>query len=447
MGHWIPEFSKKKTILISSIVGLSAFLMMAFIIQNYHNQKLQDEILDTTERYMVFQTNLENRIYTNNYLLNGYVAYLKTECELDWRQSTRYLSTLFEGQEVYIHNIGTVMDTTIVNNFPIEGYESTIGVDLANVESQKEIVLKTKHELITTFQGPLPLLQGGHGFVVRMPVVRENDGYWGQVSIVLDAERIYNAMDELAEKSSLNIRIYNSENNLGTPFYIYEEKMMKNPLVFVISPNLMNWLVEVAPINGWYPYGLSHIFTGLLCALASVIIGLLTYYFKKANYRFKHNSIHDSLTGLLNRHFLNDYQDLIISAAERKNAMVGLLLLDLDNFKNINDTYGHSIGDEVLIETARILKTVVRTNEAVFRIGGDEFLVVFPMIDHEEVLKVAAKRIIEMFDYEFKVKSHDIWIASSLGMGVYPVDGKNFEEVLIVADKKMYKHKKSKSES
>ncbi len=441
MGRWVPEFSNKKTILISSIVGFSAFLILASIIQNYHEQRLQDEILQTTKSYMVFQTDLENRIYTNIYLLNGYVAYLKTECGLDWRQSPEYLSTLIENQEVYIRNIGTIMDTTIVSNYPLEGNESTLGVDLATIGSQKDMVLRTKHEEKTTFQGPVPLVQGGDGFVVRVPVVREDSGYWGQVSIVLEGARIYEAIDELAEKTSLNIRVYNSYED---PFYIYDEKPMKDPLNFVISPSLMNWQVEVTPITGWSHLGATHIIVGVISLLASIVIGLLSYYSMKANYKIKHNSIHDSLTGLLNRHFLNDYQELIISAAERRKVMVGLLLLDLDNFKNINDTYGHSIGDEVLIETARILRKVVRTNEAVFRIGGDEFLIIFPMIEDATVLENAGNRILEMFHDEFRIKSHDVWIASSIGMGVYPTDGKDFEEVLQVADKNMYEHKKSK---
>jgi diguanylate cyclase (GGDEF)-like protein len=422
-------------------MGLSAFIVLAFIIQNYHEKGLQDEILETTESYIVFQTELENRIYSNIYLLNGYIAYLKTECGFDWRQSPDYLSILMKDQDVCIRNIATIMDTTIVTNYPLKENENSIGVDLATIENQKEMVLRTKNERITTFQGPVPLVQGGDGFVVRMPVVKENSGYWGQVSIVLDGINIYEAMDELADKTSLNIRIFNSEENL---FYIYDEKPMKDPLSFVISPTLMNWKVEVTPINGWNHFGMTHILMGLLCFLASIIIGLLSYYSLKANYRFKHNSIHDSLTGLLNRHFLNDYQNLIFSAAERKNAMVGLLLLDLDGFKSINDTYGHGIGDEVLIETARILKKVVRTNEAVFRVGGDEFLIIFPMIENALALKNAGKRIMEMFHDEFKVKNQDIWIASSIGMGIYPIDGKNFEEVLQVADKKMYDHKKSK---
>jgi diguanylate cyclase (GGDEF)-like protein len=442
MGRWVPEFSKKKTILISILMGLGAFLMLAFIVQNYHEKRLQDEILETTKSYMVFQTDLENRIYANIYLLNGYVAYLKTECGLDWRQSPRYLTTLVEEQEVYIRNIGTVRDTTIVNNFPLEGNEDSIGVDLATIESQREMVLKTKNELETTFQGPVPLVQGGDGFIVRVPVVREKSGYWGQVSIVLDGEHIYEAIDEIVEKTSLNIRVYNTHEEL---FYIYDEKPMKNPLSFVISPTLINWKVEVTPIDGWSHLGTTHILLGLLCFLASIIIGLISYYSLKANYRFKHNSIHDSLTGLLNRHFLNDYQKLIFSSAERRNAMVGLLLLDLDSFKSINDTYGHSVGDEVLIETARILKKVVRTNEAVFRIGGDEFLIVFPMIENALALKNAGKRIMEMFHDEFRIKNQDIWIASSIGMSVYPLDGKDFEEVLHVADKNMYEHKKSKN--
>ncbi len=163
---------------------------------------------------------------------------------------------------------------------------------------------------------------------------------------------------------------------------------------------------------------------------------------KKTNYQIKHNSYHDRLTGLFNRHFLDEYQTMIMSAANRNNEMVGMVLVDLNDFKAINDTYGHKVGDLVLVETARLMNKVSRVNEAVFRLGGDEFLIIVPRLVYEDELMVLKDRIEDAFIKEFAIKGYKIDMVPSVGTSIYPLNGQIFDEVLHYADQNMYDEKK-----
>lgn len=152
-------------------------------------------------------------------------------------------------------------------------------------------------------------------------------------------------------------------------------------------------------------------------------------------------SIHDSLSGLFNRHFLNKYQATVFATAKRKEYKLGILLLDLDHFKKINDTYGHSIGDMVLVETARILKTSFRKNDVAFRLGGDEFLMVMHEIENVEDLLLTKEQLFKRFEQDFHIPRYSIKIMPSIGYAIFPEDGDDLDMLLHKADGRMYREK------
>jgi diguanylate cyclase (GGDEF)-like protein len=170
--------------------------------------------------------------------------------------------------------------------------------------------------------------------------------------------------------------------------------------------------------------------------------GLLTYRGIKTNYQLRMMSSHDSLTGLFNRHYLNEYQTMVLAMAKRNNRQVGIMSMDLNHFKNINDTYGHNVGDLVLVETARVLKHSTRTNEAAFRLGGDEFLIIMPDIEDRTVLQQARERLANSFENEFQLVDYPIKIAVSIGTALFPEDGDDIDILLQIADEEMYADKK-----
>ncbi len=152
---------------------------------------------------------------------------------------------------------------------------------------------------------------------------------------------------------------------------------------------------------------------------------------------------HDSLTGLRNRVALVEIVELLITQADRRNdqVLLALLYMDLDRFKSINDTEGHSFGDLVLKETARRLTTNTRASDLCFRLGGDEFVVLAPNLRHETDAFRIAEKLQDAFETELLVGERPVRVALSIGIALFPRDGSDLEEILRRADLAMYSAK------
>ena len=152
---------------------------------------------------------------------------------------------------------------------------------------------------------------------------------------------------------------------------------------------------------------------------------------------------YDILTNLPNRQLLDDRLEQHIIHAHRENQMIGLLYIDLDRFKNINDTLGHSVGDKLLQQTAERLKKCVREADTVARLGGDEFIIILSHIADPKDASIIAEHIITRISEPYHINTHEIFITPSIGITLYPIDGTNTEALLKHADAAMYRAKES----
>ena len=135
---------------------------------------------------------------------------------------------------------------------------------------------------------------------------------------------------------------------------------------------------------------------------------------------------HDFLTGLPNRILLNDRIGQAISLAHRQGCHAAVLFLDLDGFKQINDSLGHSIGDKLLQSVAKRLLECVRSPDTVARHGGDEFIVLLQELKHpQDAVMTVAARLLKTVAEVFSIDSHEIFITASLGVSIYPNDGQD----------------------
>jgi diguanylate cyclase (GGDEF)-like protein len=431
---------KANPLLVALAAAIILFAVCFSFILMVHNSVKQREVLETTDRYMVFESKVQRLIYSNVTLLQGYEAYIKLYPDLDAEASYDYMDKLLSTNSDYIRNVGVLKDTTIIWNYPQEDNSAAIGVDLAGVKEQQDLVLKVKKELKPVLQGPVNLVQGGSGFIVRLPIVREDTGYWGQIAIVLKSDKILEEIESYAKESGLDIAVFNRENKL-IPFLGSIDSDINSKLEFAVDPEFIDWTITVNSSNGWGDnllwFSLLLVFSVCLCAS----MGLLMYKYIKSNNKIVVMSIYDSLTGLFNRHFLNKYQATVFAAAKRKEGKLGILLLDLDRFKKINDTYGHSVGDLVLVETARILKASVGKNETAFRLGGDEFLLILPEVENVEHLLRAREELLDRFEKEFGISGYSIKVSPSIGYAIFPEDGDDLEALFHTADKLMYMEK------
>ena len=150
---------------------------------------------------------------------------------------------------------------------------------------------------------------------------------------------------------------------------------------------------------------------------------------------------HDSLTGLPNRMLLNDRLTMGLALSRRGGSRLAVMMLDLDKFKVINDTMGHDIGDQLLKAVGERLASVTRKSDTVGRMGGDEFVLVLPQISRPSDAAMLAQRILDIFREPFVFDSHQLNVTTSVGIAVYPDDGKEIEELLKNADTAMYRAK------
>lgn len=162
---------------------------------------------------------------------------------------------------------------------------------------------------------------------------------------------------------------------------------------------------------------------------------------KREEERVQHLASHDLLTGLPNRFLLSDRIDQALAFAERNRSKVGVMFLDLDHFKNINDSLGHDTGDSLLKLVAERMGTCLRRSDTLARIGGDEFVAVLADIGSEHEAATVAEKILESFSNKFLVNGHTLVITPSLGISLYPDDSSDAMELLRNADMAMYRAK------
>jgi len=156
----------------------------------------------------------------------------------------------------------------------------------------------------------------------------------------------------------------------------------------------------------------------------------------------EHIAMHDDLTNLPNRALLIDRISLAISNAQRSHNSFAIIILDLDRFKEVNDTLGHFVGDEVLKQVARRLELLLRDTDTVARLGGDEFSVLLPNINEKTISDIASK-ISHELETVYPVQEHNLYLGASLGISIYPQHGLTTDMLLKHADIAMYMAKQS----
>jgi diguanylate cyclase (GGDEF)-like protein/PAS domain S-box-containing protein len=164
---------------------------------------------------------------------------------------------------------------------------------------------------------------------------------------------------------------------------------------------------------------------------------------KQTEEKIRQMAYHDSLTGLPNRKLFYDRLGIALAQAQRNQKKVGIVMLDLDNFKGVNDTLGHDVGDLLLQATAERLSAALRKSDTVARIGGDEFVLILPDLEVIEDAIPVAQKIVDSFYKPFLIDTHQLVVTMSIGIAVYPHDGTDEGILLKNADIAMYQAKQA----
>lgn len=224
----------------------------------------------------------------------------------------------------------------------------------------------------------------------------------------------------------------------------------------VVSPDALNWLgVPLESANG---------IIGALVVLSSAdgvcfterdrellqfvavqVVAALER--KRMHSRLEYMAQHDQLTDLPNRTLFQDRLQMALIKTHREQTRLAVLFLDLDKFKPVNDTYGHTVGDYLLQDVARRLTRCVRESDTVARIGGDEFIILLESIKQCEEAAIVAGKILATLSEPYNLAKVTLQIIPSIGVAVYPENGKDANELIRYADNAMYQIKKKRQQS
>ena len=195
--------------------------------------------------------------------------------------------------------------------------------------------------------------------------------------------------------------------------------------------------------------GMAHMASGFIVTNGDKYLGvancyaLLNHITQRKQTELHYLAHYDQLTRIPNRMVLNDRLHMACREADRKGTLVSLIFVDLDRFKQINDTMGHRFGDLLLQAVAERLQLCVRCNDTVARLGGDEFAVLLGDLPDAGVAEVTAQRIVDHFSSPFALAGEEVFVTASLGIALYPRDESEAENLIVKADAAMYEAKQS----
>lgn len=207
--------------------------------------------------------------------------------------------------------------------------------------------------------------------------------------------------------------------------------------------SLSNFELNLRRRDGSIFWGLANVNLQSLKSGISVIEGTLVDISdrKRAEQQVIHQAYHDTVTGLPNRNLLFDRLHQVLARIQRHKGGLAILFLDLDHFKLINDTLGHSVGDWLLQTIAERLKRTVRDVDTIARLGGDEFVILLPDVKHSEDAARVAQKLLESISEPLHYGSNELYITTSIGISLCPADGNDAETLIKSADNAMYRAK------
>ncbi len=309
---------------------------------------------------------------------------------------------------------------------PVEQKELTTVMEVALYKHKMELKLREREAWLGTILrsiGEGVIATDGTGSVTFMnPVAEKLTGWRQQESIDKPLSSILHAVSE--ENGKL-IRISIPEILAGEPG----------------SP--LNGSVQIINYQGKIPVELN---ATLIRDAKDGPSGLVLVLYdlterKRYEEKLRYNAVHDHLTDLPNRTLFFDRLSMALAQAQRESNLMAIIMLDLDEFKKVNDTHGHNAGDRLLQGVAARLTHMFRRSDTIARLGGDEFVLLLPDLPYAEIASNVAERIVQCFEKPFDIEGVKVGTTASLGVAVFPGDGEDAETLIKNADIAMYRSK------
>ena len=429
--------------LASIVAGLMALFIaetMHFLEQQSLRAQAQAEVL---QRAVAIRARIEGALNGVLYLDSGLVSYLVARRGAFSGPEINTMLSILHNQNPYIRNIGIAMDYRLTHVYPLAGNEKAIGLDFRSIPAQWEQVKRAVDTRSPVLTGPLQLVQGGEAVIHRTPVFVDGR-LWGLVSTVVNIQSIYRDTG-LAGPAGGYAYALMGRNGLGAKGEVFfgDGALFADPgaVTMPITVSGGQWVLAVKPTAG--PMNTLGAFARACGWALSLILGYLTYLLLRHRSQMSRLALHDDLTGLPNRLLLRDRIDQAIFRASRIKHEFSIVFIDLDDFKSINDSYGHKAGDAVLTAVSERLTAAIRNTDTIARWGGDEMMLVLDDANPNEAQRLKTV-VLGHIEQPVVFGPHALRVSASSGIATYPADGETMDDLLKVADARMYSDKVSR---
>lgn len=397
-----------------------------------------------SQQLSLVRANIESEINANIFLADSLATIITVNPESgpsDWEKLSEALMLKANS----IRNLAVAPGDIVQFVYPLAGNEAVIGLDYRTNPEQFRTVEQARLRQEIYIAGPLSLVQGGNAVIARMPVFTDpptNHQYWGTCSVVIDIDKLFQlaGLNRLEQKVRLALRGKDASGTSGEVFRgepeVFEQAFaMETIRLLTGSWQLAIALPEDSSLEGSTFIAVTVRLIGYsLCMLIMLVILSLFYAYRIA----RRNSLQDALTALPNRRFAMQ----LLEGLVKTQSEFSILSLDLDKFKEVNDQYGHAVGDALLQEVAHRLQSALRGSDSACRLSGDEFLVILPRVSHQNDLHAVISKVTSKLSAKpFTYQGASFNILYSLGHASFPQDAQDLETLLHHADLGMYQQK------
>lgn len=343
-----------------------------------------------------------------------------------------------------IQSVQLAPNGVVTDIYPEEGNE-TGKIDLLNDSYRGEISNYAKDHNITITQGPIALKQGGSGLVVRNPIyLKDENGqeyFWGFTIAILRVPEVFEDSTNALSKFKYNYRLSREASVLDKKYVNVDancDKMIR-PVTYNLTVGKEKWKLEIMPRAGWSNSTTLYLifFGGLSLVLLLTGLTIVLFLLDERRVELKELAHKDGLTNLYNRYGFDEMAEKMISKNPKEHCVA--VLLDVDDFKLINDMYGHAYGDKALISLAENMRKFFPSSTLLGRNGGDEFCILLPNCTMEEVKESLIEFTKTPKTFSYKGQTYSFCI--SLGYAEYPNNAIERSQLMRCADTALYEVK------
>ena len=442
---------------MASVVAIACFLAgiavtahVGLLVRNdlvsHHKRHVRDDLSEARAR-------LEGEISRTVAHGLGFRAYLSEFADKPFNAADYHnIANELIRENPAIQSVGLAPDNILRAVYPLEPNQSALGLDYRSNTSQWPAVEQAMRSRETVIAGPLELVQGGRALMIRIPVYParfagqslEDRDYWGVATLVVNEAELLSAAGIAPVVNGVNLSIVDNSSNGSVQRVLFGSQAsvgtdyVSLPLLL---PGGLNWELRGSPEGGWLSTSREVWITQFVGSVISLVFGVMAFLLISEIYKVRSMALQDPLTGLANRRLLEERMYQLATMCERSGVGFEIFYVDLDAFKPVNDNYGHSVGDQLLIEIGDRLQSQTRQSDTVARVGGDEFIVLTPgnmqSLERDAFLSRMSERVTQVFEFSGTF----IDVKASIGNASFPQDATTVEDLLRVADGRMYAQK------